>query len=64
MRSSSGWSTSSARTGHGLHSRQPSVAAHTSAASSCITGIDAVRPLGNFTVAVRTQSGAPFGMRF
>jgi hypothetical protein len=40
------------------------VAAHTSAASSCITGIAAVRPLGNITVAVRTQSGAPFGMRF
>ena len=29
-----------------------------------ITSIVAVRPLGNFTVAVRTQSGAPFGMRF
>ena len=63
-RNSSGRATSSARTGHGLHSRQPSVAAHTSAASSAITGIAAVRPLGNITVAVRTQSGAPFGIRF
>ena len=63
-RSSSGWSTSSERTGQGLISRQPRVAAHARCAASAITGMSAVRPLGNRIRAVSTHGGAPFGRRF
>ena len=48
-RSSSGWSTSARRTGHGLRSRQPRFTAQTMWATSTGQSSSAERPLGNVT---------------
>ena len=58
-RSSSGWSTSSRRTGHGLRSRHPRFTAHTRWAASTGHSSSAVRPLGNVTSHGLEPVGAP-----
>ena len=57
MRSSSGWSTSSARTGHGFRSMQPRFTAQIRSAGSSSTARSAVRPLGKVMCAVSTCAG-------
>lgn len=64
MRSSSGWSTSSRRTGQGWKVRVPYWAAHSTAASSVGHISSALRPLGKVMCAVGIQSGIPLGARF
>ena len=54
MRSSSGWSGRSRRTGHGWNVRVPICAAHTGTATSVGQTSSAVRPDGNVTLAVST----------
>ncbi len=63
-RSSSGWSRSARRAGHGLKSITPRLTAQTRCAASLAQSSVALRPLGNRTVAVSSQSGAVFGTRF
>ena len=63
-RSSSGQSRSARRAGHGLKSITPRLTAQTRWAASLATSSVALRPLGNLTVAVSSQSGAFFGTRF
>lgn len=64
MRSSSGWSTSSRRTGQGWKVRVPNWAAHTTAPASVGHISSALRPLGKVMCAVGIQSGMFFGARF
>ncbi len=64
MRSSSGCSTSPARTGQGWNVIVPSWAAQAIVAGVCGQTSSAVRPDGNAMRAVRTHSGAPVGTRF
>ena len=64
MRSSSGWSTSGLRTGHGWNSIALRLAAQASTAVSVGQISSAARPLGNRIWTVSTQGGAPFGARF
>ena len=63
MRSSSGWSTSGRRTGHGWKSNVPRLAAQANTAGSVGHTSAALRPDGKVISAVSTQSGAPFGTR-
>lgn len=64
MRSSSGWSGSSLRTGQGWKVRVPYWAAQITAATSVGHISSAVRPEGKVIVAVGIQSGRFFGARF
>ena len=64
MRSSSGWSTSARRTGHGWKVIVPMCAAQATTASSVGQTSSAWRPEGKSIRAVSTQSGAPLGTRF
>ncbi len=64
IRSSSTWSVSERRTGHGWKVRQPRFAAHSTAAGSVGQISSADRPLGKAIRAVGSQSGRPFGARF
>ena len=63
-RSSSGCSRSPARTGCGCSSMQPRFTTHASPAASSTTTSSAVRPEGNDSVTVRSQSGRLSGARF
>ena len=63
MRSSSGWSRSVFRTGHGWKSIVPRLTHHAMAAISVGQSAAAVRPLGNRTVTVSIHSGCR-GSRF
>ncbi len=64
MRSSSGWSTSPRRTGHGWKVSVPYCAAQTTAAASVGHISSAERPLGKVMWAVGIQSGMFLGALF
>jgi hypothetical protein len=64
IRSSSGWSTSSARVCHGWNVTVPRLAAQATSAGDVTHRASAERPDGNVIRAVRTHSGAYFGNRF
>ena len=64
MRSSSGWSTSTRRTGHGWKVIVFCCAHQATVASSVGHTSSAVRPLGKVMCAVSTHGGAPLLMRF
>ena len=64
MRSSSGRSTAERRVCHGWNSTVDICTPHATVANSVTHSSSAVRPEGNETWAVSTQSGAPFGSRF
>ena len=63
MRSSSGWSTSSLRTGQGWKVIVPMCAAQATVATFSTQISVAVRPDGNVTSTSATKSGAPLGVR-
>ena len=63
MRSSSGWSLSPLRVGHGWKVIVPIWAHHATVARFCTATSSAVRPLGKVTCVVSTYDGAPFGTR-
>jgi hypothetical protein len=65
MRSSSGLSTASQRTGHGWKTIVPIWAAQATCARSAGHSSSAVRPLGKLIFVVLTHGGTPrVGMRF
>ena len=64
MRSSSVFSGSLARHGHGWKPRHPRLAAHSTWAMSAITMARDVVPLGVLTIVVSSHFGAESGMRF
>ena len=63
-RSSSGWSRSGSRTGHGFQSITPRLTPQTRCAASLGSSSRAVRPLGKLHLGVCSQSGAVSGIRF
>ena len=64
MRSSSAFSGSPARYGHGWNPRHPRLAAHSTWAMSAITIARDVVPFGVLTMVVCSHRGAESGIRF